>query len=53
MPTDPFRTRDHVPDFEGKVREYERRSAEVRLLAQSPGPEKPASLRDGCGLAPG
>jgi arylformamidase len=31
MPIDPFRTRDHVPDFEEKVREYERRSAEVRL----------------------
>ena len=30
MPTDPFRTRDHVPDFDEKVREYERKSAEVR-----------------------
>lgn len=30
MSADPFRTRDHVPDFDDKVREYQRRSAEVR-----------------------
>lgn len=30
MTGDPFRTRDHVPDFDDKVAEYQRRSADTR-----------------------
>jgi len=31
MSADPFRTRDHVPDFDERVIEYERRSADTRM----------------------
>ncbi|WP_442578968.1 alpha/beta hydrolase [Mesorhizobium sp. ASY16-5R] len=34
MATDPFRTRDHVPDFDEKVLEYRRLSAETRSELQ-------------------
>ncbi len=35
MATDLFRTRDHVPDFDDRVREYARLSAEVRASLRS------------------
>jgi hypothetical protein len=46
MPADPFRTRDHVPDFDEKVREYERRSVEVRSVGFQDSHWVAASRRD-------